>query len=144
MKTLKNVLLVNALSSGATGLGLIAFAAPVAILFGISETTPVMEVGIFLVAFAILVFREGRRTIHNLRMVKLIIALDIGWVHRKPVGCAVATFQFDADRLLRDRCRCTLGSRNGLPANQWNEAVDSRLTSYNVFTIQSHLDDSEL
>ena len=80
MKTLKNVLLVNALSSGATGLGLIAFSAPIAILFGISEPTPVMEVGIFLVAFAILVFREGRRTTYNLRIVKLIIALDIAWV----------------------------------------------------------------
>jgi len=80
MKTLKNVMLVNALSSGATGLGLIAFAAPVAILFGISETTPIMEIGIFLVAFAILVFKEARRTIHNLTMVKLIIALDVSWV----------------------------------------------------------------
>ncbi|HET6542389.1 MAG TPA: hypothetical protein VFG46_17985 [Chryseolinea sp.] len=80
MKTLKNVLLVNALSSGATGLGLIAFAAPVAILFGISEATPVIEVGVFLFAFAILVFREGRRTTPNLRMVKLIIILDISWV----------------------------------------------------------------
>jgi hypothetical protein len=80
MKTLKNVLLVNALSSGATGLGLIAFAAPIAILFGISNPTPIVEVGIFLVAFAILVFRESRRTIHNLKTVKLIIALDISWV----------------------------------------------------------------
>ncbi len=80
MKTLKNVLLVNALTSGATGLGLIAFATPIAILFGISEPTPVIEVGIFLVVFAILVFREGRRTIYNLSMVKLIIALDIAWV----------------------------------------------------------------
>lgn len=80
MKTLKNVLLVNALTSGATGLGLIAFATPIAILFGISEPTPVIEVGIFLVVFAILVFREGRRTIYNLSMVKLIIVLDIAWV----------------------------------------------------------------
>jgi len=80
MKTLKNVLFVNALTSGATGLGLIAFAAPIAILFGISEFTPVMEVGIFLFVFSILVFREGKRTSYNLRMVKLIIALDIGWV----------------------------------------------------------------
>jgi hypothetical protein len=80
MKTLKNVLLVNAVSSGITGLGLIAFAAPIAVLFGISKSTPVLEVGIFLVAFAILVLTEGRRRTHNLRMVKLIIALDISWV----------------------------------------------------------------
>jgi len=80
MKTLKNVLLLNALSSGATGLGLIVFAAPIAVLFGIAEPTPVIEVGIFLVVFAILVFREGRRAMYHLRMVKLIIALDITWV----------------------------------------------------------------
>ena len=90
MKTLKNVLLVNALSSGATGLGLIAFASPIAILFGISEPTPVMEVGIFLVAFAILVFRAFRRTIHNLKMIKLIIALDISWVF---VSLLIVTLQ---------------------------------------------------
>jgi hypothetical protein len=80
MKTLKNVLLVNALSSGATGLGLVAFSAPVATLFGLTEPAPVIEVGIFLVAFALLVFREGRKTTSNLKMVKWIIALDISWV----------------------------------------------------------------
>jgi hypothetical protein len=78
MKTLKNVLLINALTSGATGLGLVAFAAPVSILFGLNNATPVLEVGIFLMAFATLVFRESRR--ENQKMVKLIISLDIGWV----------------------------------------------------------------
>jgi hypothetical protein len=90
MKTLKNVLLVNALSSGVTGLGLIAFASPIAVLFGISEPTPVMEVGIFLVAFAILVFRAFRRTIPNVKMIKLIIALDISWVF---VSLLIVTLQ---------------------------------------------------
>jgi hypothetical protein len=80
MKTLKNVLIVNALSSGATGLGLVAFATPLAVLFGIEKSTPVLEVGIFLVGFAILVFRESQRTMHNPKIVKLIIALDISWV----------------------------------------------------------------
>ena len=80
MKNLKNVLLINAVSSGATGLGLIAFAAPVAVLFGANNPVPVTGVGIFLLAFAILVFTESRRATHNLNMVKLIIALDISWV----------------------------------------------------------------
>ena len=80
MKTLKNVLLINALSSGATGLGLIAFAGPIAVLFGVNKSTPVLEVGIFLVAFALLVFRESKRPSHNQKMLKWIIALDISWV----------------------------------------------------------------
>ncbi|HYI79138.1 MAG TPA: hypothetical protein VEW65_16065 [Chryseolinea sp.] len=80
MKTLKNVLLLNALSSGATAVGLIAFAAPVAILFGLEKPTPVIEVGIFLLLFAIFVFLEGRKTAQNPNMVKLIIGLDLGWV----------------------------------------------------------------
>jgi hypothetical protein len=80
MKTLKNVLLINALSSGATGLGLIAFATPIAILFGVNNPTPILEIGIFLFAFAVLVFRESSRTTHSLKIVKWIIALDISWV----------------------------------------------------------------
>jgi hypothetical protein len=80
MKTLKNVLLLNALSSGATGLGLIAFATPIATLFGVNKPTLILAIGIFLFVFAILVFRESKRTLHNLKMIKLIIALDVSWV----------------------------------------------------------------
>jgi hypothetical protein len=80
MKTLKNVLILNAISSGATGLGLVVFAAPIAILFGLDKPTPVLEVGIFLLVFAILVFVESRRATQNSNVVKLIIALDLGWV----------------------------------------------------------------
>jgi hypothetical protein len=80
MKTLKNVLILNALSSGATGLGLVLFAAPIAILFGLDRPTPVLEAGIFLLVFAIFVFVESRRATQNPNMVKLIIALDLGWV----------------------------------------------------------------
>jgi hypothetical protein len=37
MKTLKNVLLINGVSSGVTGLGLVLFAASLADLFGTSS-----------------------------------------------------------------------------------------------------------
>ena len=80
MKTLKNVLLINALSSGATGIGLIVFARGVADLFGIVAHGALWGVGIFLFSFAVLVFIESRKHPHNPKMVKLIIALDITWV----------------------------------------------------------------
>lgn len=80
MKTLKNVLLINALSSGATGIGLIVFARGVAELFGIVAYGVLWGVGFFLFSFAVLVFVESRRYPHNPRTVKLIIALDVMWV----------------------------------------------------------------
>ena len=52
MIPLKTALTINAASSGATGLGLIILASPVAGLFGVSETTPFIGVGIFLILFA--------------------------------------------------------------------------------------------
>jgi hypothetical protein len=80
MKTLKNILLINAVSSGATGLGLIAAPAMIAPLFGTSHTTPFVEVGIFLVAFAAFVFFVARKNIPTENAVRLIIALDSSWV----------------------------------------------------------------
>lgn len=80
MKTLKNVLLINALSSAATGIGLVVFAPIVADLFGISAYKVLWGVGVFLFSFAAMVFIESRKYHHNLKMVRLIIALDITWV----------------------------------------------------------------
>lgn len=80
MKTLKNVLFINALSSGATGVGLIVFASWIAELFGVNTPAPVMGVGFFLVGFAILVFKESRRSILHIKMIRLIILLDSAWV----------------------------------------------------------------
>jgi hypothetical protein len=80
MKTLKNVLLLNALSSGATGILFVVFANTMATLFHANNNLAFIEVGIFLVGFAILVFTESRKQIHNTKTVKLIIILDIAWV----------------------------------------------------------------
>jgi hypothetical protein len=80
MKTLKKVMLINAISSGATGLGLAVFPKSVAGLFETTATVPFVEVGIFLIAFAALVFSVSRGNPMNSRAVRLVIVLDTLWV----------------------------------------------------------------
>jgi hypothetical protein len=80
MKTLKNVLLINALSSGATGLLLALFPKFFGDLFGHSSSQPFILVGIFLIAFAVLVFAQSRKSQVSKSWLKLIIALDVLWV----------------------------------------------------------------
>lgn len=80
MKTLKNVMLINAISSGATGLGLAVFPKAIAGLFETTATMPFIEVGIFLIVFAALVFSVSRGNPVNARAVRLIIVLDTLWV----------------------------------------------------------------
>ena len=80
MLTLRNVLLINAVSSGATGLLLVLFSDFFASLFGIESVSPFLETGIFLLAFAGFVFYEGRRSNTNTGRIRLIIALDTLWV----------------------------------------------------------------
>lgn len=90
MKTLKNVMLINAISSGATGLGLIVFADFIAGLFEASVTGPFIEVGAFLLAFATLVFSVSRGNPVNARAVRLVIVLDTLWV---VASLAIVLFQ---------------------------------------------------
>jgi hypothetical protein len=80
MKTLKTVLLINALSSGVTGLGLIISASLIAPLFEVAAPGPFIEVGVFLVAFATLVLFVSRGETQNANAVRFIIALDLLWV----------------------------------------------------------------
>lgn len=80
MLTLRNVLLINAVSSGATGLLLVLFSDFFAGLFGIESVSPFLETGIFLLAFAGFVFYEGRKSNINAGRIRLIIALDALWV----------------------------------------------------------------
>lgn len=90
MKMLKNVMLINAISSGATGLVLAVFPKVVAGLFETTATTPFVEVGIFLIVFAALVFSVSRGNPVNVRAVRLVIVLDTLWV----VGsAAIVLFQ---------------------------------------------------
>ncbi|MCF0071255.1 hypothetical protein LZD49_12305 [Dyadobacter sp. CY261] len=80
MKTLRNVMLINAISSGATGLGLAVFFEAIAGIFETTATMPFIETGIFLIAFATLVFSVSRGNPINVRAVRLVIVLDAAWV----------------------------------------------------------------
>lgn len=80
MKTLRNVMLINAISSGATGLALAMFPKTIAGTFGTSATMPFIETGIFLTVFAAFVFVVGRSNPVHVRRVRLVIALDTLWV----------------------------------------------------------------
>jgi hypothetical protein len=86
MLSLSNILKVNAISSGATGIILSVFPSVVASIFDVTTTAPFIEVGIFLVLFALFVFivSVGKPIKRNL--VKTIITLDTLWV----VASAVA------------------------------------------------------
>lgn len=80
MKTLKNILLINALSSGATGIGLAVMPNVFAGLFDTTVIAPFVGTGLFLIAFAALVFSESRKKEVNANSVRLIIVLDVLWV----------------------------------------------------------------
>jgi hypothetical protein len=80
MISLKNVLLINGVSSGITGAALVVLGNFVAGIFGVAQPQPFWAVGVFLVAFAILVISEGLKTSANPKRVQLIITLDITWV----------------------------------------------------------------
>ena len=80
MTTLKNVLVINAVSSGATGLGLIVMSDFIATLFDTSHKAPFIGVGVFLVAFAAFVFFASQRNPISESSVRLITLLDSIWV----------------------------------------------------------------
>src|SRR3954454_12844016 len=80
MLSLKNVLLVNGISSGATGLLLVLFANAAAPLFGVNGSAAFWAVGLFLLVFSALVIGEGLKTNSRPDRVKLIIVLDVLWV----------------------------------------------------------------
>lgn len=80
MLYLKNILLLNAVSSGATGIGLIVFARFVAHIFGVQQLSPFYGTGIFLVAFAAFVGYESMQKPIRTARVQLISILDITWV----------------------------------------------------------------
>ena len=89
MKNLKMVMLINSLSSGATGLIMVIFSRPIAALFEVSTVIPFIAIGIFLIAFSILVLLVSRNT-QNTGAVKFVIMLDVSWVI---ASLALATFQ---------------------------------------------------
>jgi hypothetical protein len=80
MFMLKNVLKINAISSGATGILLILFPGFIANLFAVSGTVVFSETGIFLVLFAAFVFYQSTKTNLSSKSIGLIILMDSLWV----------------------------------------------------------------
>ncbi|RPD40584.1 hypothetical protein [Chitinophaga barathri] len=80
MIPLTTTMQINAISSGATGAGLIALAKPIAGIFGVTQTVPFIFVGAFLVLFATLVFAVSKGKPVNPGAVKFVILLDTLWV----------------------------------------------------------------
>jgi hypothetical protein len=80
MTTLKNVLLLNGISSAATGMILLVFARKVAKLFGVLENEVFIATGIFLLLFGCIVVYVSRKSSLQPSLVLVIIALDILWV----------------------------------------------------------------
>lgn len=80
MKTLKNVLFIDALSSGATGLILAIFPSYAAGIFGTSQGMPFAIIGILLTLFSALVLIQSRKNVMHKNMVKFIIAANALWV----------------------------------------------------------------
>src|SRR3990170_1643530 len=80
MTALRNVLMINAITSGITGLVLVIVPGFVANLFATSNTTALVGVGIFLVAFAAMVFVVSLQNPPREKTVTLIVVLDTLWV----------------------------------------------------------------
>ena len=80
MITLKNVLLVNAVSSGFTGLALIAASRFIASPLGIAYPGAVFGVGVFLLAFSTGVYVVSRKPEPPRRALESIVIMDSLWV----------------------------------------------------------------
>jgi hypothetical protein len=80
MITLKNVLLINAVSSGFTGLALIVAPQVIASLLEIAYPGVVFGVGVFLLAFSIGVYVVSRKTEPSRKAVESIVIMDSLWV----------------------------------------------------------------
>lgn len=96
MTSLKNVLLINGVSSGATGLILIVFSQFTATLFDSPQPAPFWAVGAFLIVFAALVVTEGVRATPRPGRVMLITTLDTLWVAGSLIIVVLQLFSLSA------------------------------------------------
>ncbi|GAA1394217.1 hypothetical protein [Catellatospora coxensis] len=78
-RLLRNALRVDAIASGATGIGFLAAGRLHADLFGLPVALT-LPTGLFLLAFAAFVGFTATRPEVNLRAVRSIIVLNLGWV----------------------------------------------------------------
>lgn len=87
--TLKNVLLINAVSSGVTGILLALTPGFFATLFNVNTTFPFTAVGIFLIIFSLFVLTNAFRDPIQKSWTKVIIGLDISWVLGSVIAVAI-------------------------------------------------------
>lgn len=80
MTTLKNVLLLNAITSGVTGIALAVMPQFFAHVFEVNATAPFIGVGIFLSVYAIAVWLVSRPRTVSLKAVNGVIIADSLWV----------------------------------------------------------------
>lgn len=86
---LKNVLLINAISSGMTGLLIALNSKLVASIFKVSNTGPIIGVGIFLVIFSLFVLFTVFMHLQDKAWTKFIIGIDITWVLLSVIATAL-------------------------------------------------------
>lgn len=87
MLSLKNVLKINGISSGATGVGLVGFSEFFAKIFSIEASLLFIDIGLFLILFSGLVlFTAFQKTI-KIKLVKLIVLIDYLWVVASLFAC---------------------------------------------------------
>ncbi len=72
--------MINAVSSGATGLLLVAMPALFANLFKVNKIIPFVEVGIFLILFSLFVIVAAHQSPIRKGWIRFIIGIDITWV----------------------------------------------------------------
>lgn len=86
---LKTILLVNAISSGITGVILTLIPTVFATIFKVSATLPFVEVGIFLILFSVFTGFTAFGNPIKIARVKTIITLDITWVIASAICIAI-------------------------------------------------------
>lgn len=77
---MSNILRLNAISSGLTGLLLLLLPGMIAPMMGVANKMALVAVGGFLVLFAIFVFEVSLGKPIKSKAVKVVIALDTAWV----------------------------------------------------------------
>lgn len=80
MVNLKNVLILNAVTSMLTGILLVVILDPIASLFSVPNTLPFTAAGVFLIVYSLFVLYTSKQLKNNFKLVNWVIALDILWV----------------------------------------------------------------
>ena len=130
MITLKNVLKVNGVSSGATGMFLMVFSGFFASLFEVTQRVPFVSVGLFLLVFAGFVLTAAVQKNIQPKLVKAIIVLDISWV----LGSVVAVLWLNGTISMKGimlilmvavwvGAMAILQYKGARAGNQWNNAL---------------------